>query len=59
MRPRSPLTSRFSDQASLQEDAEEKCQEDDHQWPANELGQCELPADEQGQDDAQCDDEVC
>ncbi len=44
--------------ALTQKEAEEDGQQHDHDGAADELGQGELPSDEQGQDDAQLDDQV-
>ncbi len=46
------------DHVGLEEAPEEEGEEDDHQGSADELGRSELPADEDGEEDAELDDEV-
>ena len=52
------LLARLLDEALAQEQAEEHRNEDDHDRPAYELPQSELPAHEQGQDDAELNHQV-
>ena len=52
------LLARGVDQPLADEDAEDHRQQDDHDRPADEFGQGELPADQQREDDAQFDDEI-
>jgi hypothetical protein len=49
---------RLLDQTLLQKDAEGERQEHNHEWPADELAERELPAEQQGHDDPELDHEV-
>jgi hypothetical protein len=52
------LRARLVDQAATEEDSEEKGEEDDHQRPADELADDELPAEQQPHDDPELDHQV-
>ena len=49
---------RLLDQLPLEEDAEEQRQQHDHDRPADELAECELPAEQQCHDDPELDHQV-